>query len=81
MICVLFIVDLIVNFSSHLPVKVGGFLLRHETISKSFRMRIKELCKNRGIAQADLARRFGIHLVLLTKAALTVAPFLNGVTE
>ncbi len=40
MICVLFIVDLIVNFSSRLSVKVGGFLVlltkKSELDSRSF---------------------------------------------
>ena len=39
-----------------------------ETILNFFRMRIKELCKERGITQEDLARRLGIRPSSLSQA-------------
>ena len=39
-----------------------------ETTLNFFRMRIKELCKERGITQEDLARRLGIRPSSLSQA-------------
>ena len=41
---------------------------RYEITSIFFRMRIKELCKERGITQEDLARRLGIRPSSLSQA-------------